>query len=112
MQPIDVDALRVMLTSERRPTVINTLAPENFAQTRIPDSINIPQDQDDFAERVKEAAGGLEKPVVVYCASEQCQSSAKAAEKLDEAGFTEVYDFEGGAKAWREAGESLESSSA
>ncbi len=32
-------------------------------------------------------------------------SSTKAAKKLEDASFTSVLDYEGGAKAWKEAGE-------
>lgn len=87
--------------------LINTLSAEDFGKTKIPDSTNVPLESGDFVSRVEAAAGGKDQPVVVYCASEECQSSTKAAKKLEEAGFTEVYDFEGGAKAWREAGEPL-----
>jgi rhodanese-related sulfurtransferase len=30
--------------------------------------------------------------------------SSQAARKLEEAGFTNVHDYEGGTKAWQEAG--------
>jgi rhodanese-related sulfurtransferase len=38
----------------------------------------------------------------VYCASIDCHSSTDAAKKLDQAGFTNVYDYRGGAKAWHQ----------
>jgi len=51
-------------------------------------------------------SSGRHKPVVVYCASEQCNSSEKAAKKLEDAGFTAVSRYTGGAAAWqKEAGE-------
>lgn len=40
--------------------------------------------------------------------AQQCDSSTKAAKRLDAAGFESVYDFEAGAKGWQEAGEKLE----
>ncbi len=36
--------------------------------------------------------------------SHSCKSSTQAAQKLEAAGFSNVYDYEGGAKAWQEAG--------
>lgn len=108
MKSISSDELKLMLdTSDGKLTLVNTLPPEHFAETRIPNSINIPQDSPDFVERVKERAGSLNQPVVVYCANKQCDSSEKAARKLDDAGFAAVYDFEGGAKDWQAAGNEL-----
>ena len=59
------------------------------------------------SQRVEEQAGGKDKPVVVYCASQQCNSSEKAAENLENAGFTAVTDFAGGFKAWQETSEAV-----
>lgn len=84
--------------------LINTLSEDSFESTHIPDAINIPQESDDFVQRVEERAGSKDKPIVVYCASEQCQSSHHGAEKLEEAGFRNVIDFEAGAEGWKSAG--------
>ena len=88
--------------------LINTLPSEYFAETRIPDSINIPENREDFVELVGLAAGSKQRAIIVYCANEECPSSTNAARKLDEAGFKAVYDYEGGAAGWRDAGESLQ----
>ena len=73
-----------------------------FEKTEIPGAINVPLDDDDFVARVEKQAGGKDKPVVVYCASQQCNSSEKAAEQLENAGFTAITDYAGGFKAWQE----------
>ena len=78
----------------------NTLPAEQFPETKIPGAVNIAHDSDDFAEHVLEKAGSKEKAIVVYCASRQCDSSAKAAKKLLDAGFEEVWDFQDGAEGW------------
>lgn len=96
-----------MLGQDRHPKLINTLPEESFAETRLPKSVNIPLDRDDFVDRVEKEIGARNQPVVVYCASADCDSSSKAAHKLEEAGFTNVMEFEGGAKGWQEAGEQL-----
>lgn len=82
--------------------VINTLSPEAFAKTEIPGAVNIPQDRDEFVSEVERVAGSKDRKLVVYCASAQCNSSEKAAEKLERAGFTSVLDYQGGAQAWHE----------
>lgn len=89
--------------------LVNTLSESDFEKTKIENAVNIPQEDDDFVERVEQQAGGKDQPVVVYCASTECSSSTKAAEKLDNAGFTNVYDFEAGAKGWKETGHRMAS---
>lgn len=109
MKAMSTDELKTMLTgSDGKLTVVNTLPPEHFTKTRIPGSINIPEQNEDFAARVEAAAGSKNQPVVVYCASQQCDSSTRAAEKLDAAGFAMVYDYQDGAQGWQHAGNSLE----
>ena len=107
MQPLTVEQLKEMQTRNEDFLLINTLDEKNFPTTRIPGSINIPQSQDDFVQRVEQVAGGKDKKIVVYCASESCTSSPTAAKKLEEAGFSNVLDFEAGAQGWQEAGEKL-----
>ena len=82
--------------------LVNTLPADKFAQTKIPGAVNIPESDGDFAARVLEKAGSKEKSIVVYCARRECDSSTKAMQKLLDAGFEEVWDFEEGAEGWRE----------
>lgn len=46
------------------------------------------------------------KPVYVYCA--KGVRSARSAKQLKKAGFTEIYDLDGGIIAWKEAGKPIE----
>jgi len=106
MKTITTDGLEALKTQGKGVTLVNTLAADQFEKTKIPGAINIPLQNSDFAARVEQEAGGKDKPVVVYCASQQCNSSEKAAEKLEAAGFTAVSRYTGGAAAWqKEAGE-------
>lgn len=107
MKAITTRELQAMKSNNENHLLINSLDVEHFADTKIVDSVNIPQSQADFVSRVEETSHGKQQPIVVYCASEECRSSTKAAEKLEAAGFGEVYDYEGGAKAWQQAGESI-----
>ena len=107
MKTLTAEQLREMKDREDDFLLINTLDEEGFSQTRIPDSINIPQSADDFVQRVEQEAGGKNQKIVVYCASEQCDSSPTAAMKLEQAGFSNVFDFESGAEGWQQAGEKL-----
>ena len=42
--------------------------------------------------------------IVVYCSSIDCSTSRQAALMIDEAGFQSIWHFEGGLRAWEEAG--------
>lgn len=107
MKTLNAQELKSRMQSDETFTLINTLDEEHFEKTHIPESVNVPQNRDDFVTQVEQVAGGKQQPVIVYCASAECQSSTKAAEKLEAAGFTDVYDFEAGAKGWQESGEKL-----
>ncbi|MCW8194984.1 rhodanese-like domain-containing protein [Proteobacteria bacterium 005FR1] len=80
--------------------LINVLSPEDFNRRHIRNSVNVPLKTHSFANVVAEIAGNLERKVVVYCASFDCDASAKAATELEAEGFTDVYDYEGGLKEW------------
>ena len=106
MKTITTKELKELLDKHRDLALINTLGAHSFERTRIPGAINVSQDHSDFVQRVEEQVGGKDKPVVVYCANLTCDSSEKAAKKLEEAGFTAVLRYPGGFAAWeKEAGE-------
>jgi len=107
MTRLTAEQLQSMQDQNENFLLINTLDEKHFSSTEIPGSINIPQSQDDFVQKVESKATGKDQKIVVYCASEQCNSSLEAAKKLEEAGFTNVYDFEAGAEGWKEAGQAL-----
>jgi len=102
VQKISAEQLKGMKEQRDDFLLVNTLPAEHFESTKIEGSVNIPQDQDGFADLVASKQSDKTKPVVVYCASDSCDSSVKAAEKLDRAGFEHVYEFEDGAKGWKE----------
>lgn len=107
MKTLTVDQLKSMLDRNEDLTLINVLSEEDFERAHIPGSQNIPVGRESFEREVERLAGGVEAKVVVYCADFDCQASPKAAKKLDEAGFKNVFDFEGGVKEWRKAGHEL-----
>jgi rhodanese-related sulfurtransferase len=112
MKTITTEELKSLRKKGEAPALINTLNADSFEMTRIPGAVNIPKDESDFVGRVEKEAGGKHNPVVVYCANEQCNSSEKAAEKLENAGFTNVLRYTGGAAAWQEETQDLPASSA
>ena len=82
--------------------LINVLPRQAFEEEHIRTSVNVPVTDDDFAGVIERIAGGKDRKIVVYCASFDCDASAKAARKLDKAGFTRVYDYEGGTQDWNQ----------
>lgn len=101
MQAISHSDLKTMNEAEHRDFVlINVLPQDSFIQEHIRTSVNVPVDEDNFTSRVEQIAGSKEREVVVYCASFDCDASTRAAEKLQQEGFTQVYDYEGGTKDW------------
>jgi rhodanese-related sulfurtransferase len=90
--------------------VINVLDEESYNKEHIPGSISIPLESSDFVEQVgKKVKNDKAAQIVVYCAKTECPASEQAAEKLAEAGYTNVYDFEGGMKEWIDSGHNVES---
>lgn len=102
MKTIAARDLRKMRDADEEFLLVNTLPTEDFQQTKIPGAINLPQDASDFVTRVEQQAGGKNRTVVVYCASAQCDSSTRGADKLQNAGFTSVYDFADGYEGWQQ----------
>jgi len=72
----------------------------------IPGAVSIPLNE--FEER---APRELDKnrPVIVYCGSYSCTLSPRAASLLsDHMGFSDVADYVGGIKEWRDSGSLVE----
>jgi rhodanese-related sulfurtransferase len=107
MTRMTAEQLQNMLDNNEDFLLINTLDAENFSETKIPGAVNIPQARDDFVQKVEKKAGDKDHKIVVYCASEQCNSSPQAAQKLEAAGFSNVHDFEAGAEGWKKSGLAL-----
>ncbi len=103
MQAINRDELKAMENNHEDFVLINVLGADQFNKEHIRTSVNVPVGDDDFVEQVETVAGNKDRNVVVYCANFDCNASPKAAEKLDAAGFTRVYDYEGGTQDWMEA---------
>ena len=107
MKTLSTDDLRLMIDNNQDFLLVNVLPAKDFRQQHLPDSINVPLGESDFVEQVQSAAESKAARVVVYCASEDCDASHKAAQQLEAAGFTQVEVYPGGVKAWEESGLAL-----
>lgn len=77
---------------------VNVLPAHAHTKEHIPGSVNIPVD--DLEELAPKVLPDKSQHVVVYCANKDCSASPKAAQKLDEMGYENVYDFEDGLEGW------------
>ncbi len=81
--------------------LLDVRTPEEFASGHIAGAVNISVEQ--LAGRLSEVP--QDKPVVLYCRSGN--RSGQAAQILEQAGYTQIYDL-GGIVAWAEQGYPVE----
>ncbi|PCI10156.1 MAG: hypothetical protein COB73_03940 [Flavobacteriaceae bacterium] len=77
--------------------LVDVRTPGEYSEGYIKNAINIDIFGDDFMGKMSKL--DKNKPVYVYCKSGH--RSGNAAEKLEEAGFTKVYDLDGGFLQWK-----------
>ncbi len=108
MKTITIDELKTLLDDGDQIKLIDVLSEESFRTAHIPGSLNIAVDNPSFERKVAEAAGSRDRRIVVYCASSDCNASRNAAQKLEAAGFSQAFAYEGCIRGWKEAGFALE----
>ena len=107
-QAITSDELKQKIDNGDDFVLIDTLGEQSYQRAHLPGAISIDAHSDDFVAHVEEHVPDKDKEIVVYCASFSCQLSPQAAQKLIEAGYTNVVDFEGGLKDWATSGYDFE----
>jgi rhodanese-related sulfurtransferase len=81
--------------------LISVLKKEDFIDCNIAGSISIPLDQ--FLSKIDTL--DRSKKIIVHCTSNESQSSIKAYNMLENAGFKNIYDYRGGIREWIETGQ-------
>lgn len=84
----------------KNPLVLDVRTPDEFTSEHIDNAVNINWNSPDFVSKTD--SYDKSKPVFVYCLSGG--RSKKAAAKLNELGFTKVYELEGGILKWKADG--------
>ena len=92
MPEIDRDQVQTMMESDADVRVVDVLEEKEYQKFHLPGAINVPLG-DDFDERIQAALPAKHEPVIVYCASEQCDASPKAARRMEALGYDRVYDY-------------------
>lgn len=103
IQEISRDELKQWMDEDKDFVLLDVLPPDSYRERHLPGAKNVPLKGGDvdFLEKAGELVSEKDKTVVVYCMSFSCQLSPAAAEKLMEAGYTNVYDYRGGIKDWQ-----------
>ncbi len=102
------DELKTWAEGKRAFSLLDVLPAESFEDEHLPGAANACVYEMTFLEAAGKAAKDKAEPVVVYGSSGKNLASTVAAEKLAEAGYTNVYNFVGGLEEWRMARQPLE----
>lgn len=88
-------------------TILDAREREAFNQERLKGAVPMP-----FGKMVDTAENTLEKSRDIYVYANDEGQTAQAASQLRDAGFTNVAELQGGLKAWKAAGGSIEGTAA
>lgn len=102
VQTIDTKLYAEKLKSTENPQLLDVRTPEEYNTEHIDNAANVNWNGDDFAAKANKY--DKSKPVFVYC--KVGGRSAKAADKLAEMGFKEIYNLDGGIMKWNASGNS------
>ena len=96
IKTIAPEAFAKKINETPKPQIIDVRTPQEFAAGHLDNAINIDWLGDDFEANAKKL--DKTKPIFVYCKTNN--RSPRAAEKLEELGFTTIYNMQGGLLKW------------
>ena len=89
--------------------LVDTMKAQSYEARHVPTAISIPAD-DEFIQKYDALGAPKDKEVIVYCSSETCGAHKRAADALEQAGYTKVVRYSGGLAGWQNAGLAFEAS--
>lgn len=100
VETISTEDVQELLDDGDAPLVY-VMSKKQYERGHIPESISIPESElsTELPERFDE-----DEPIALYCASESCQASERAARKVQSIGYENVLEYEGGFATWEDAG--------
>lgn len=101
IKTVEVGTFAKEIKTNSKPQLLDVRTPEEFTAGHLEKSTNINWLGDNFVEETKTL--DKNKAVYVYCRSGK--RSLKAAEKLSELGFKNIYNLDGGYLKWTESNE-------
>lgn len=96
VKKLDPQSFDKKIKEVKNPILIDVRTQDEYAQGHLANAKVIDINMSDFESRVSKL--DKSKPVFVYCKAGS--RSNKAANKLSELGFKEIYDLSGGITAW------------
>ena len=96
---ISVEQAKKLISDNAGLIVVDVRTPEETAEGKLDNAIEINFFDDDFEAQVGELS--KEEDYLIYCRSGR--RSAKAADKMINLGFKSVYNMEGGYNSWSES---------
>ena len=97
---IDAKAFSEKIATTPNPQILDVRTPEEFSSDHIDRAVNVNWLGDNFVAEAEKL--DKTKPVFVYCKSGG--RSQSAVQKLEELGFTNIYQLQGGILKWDAAG--------
>ncbi|MBI4327767.1 MAG: rhodanese-like domain-containing protein [Chloroflexi bacterium] len=88
------------LRADKKNVVLDVRTPKEYAAGHIAGALNIDWNAPDFSQKI--AGLGKDKVYLIHCAVGG--RSAKACDKMAPLNFQNLYNLEGGFKAWEKAG--------
>jgi thioredoxin len=99
IKTLDVKTYEEKLKATENPQLLDVRTPEEYSTGHIGNAVNVNWNSDDFV--AKTSKYDKSKPIFVYC--KVGGRSSNAAEKLEELGFKEIYNLDGGIMKWNAA---------
>ena len=99
-------ALEFQVLKKNNPelAIVDVRLATDFEREHIANSTNNCVFEIDFGKNMTNVAPQKSNPICVYGAAEDSYESRVAAEKLERAGYTAVYEFRGGFEDWKRSG--------
>jgi rhodanese-related sulfurtransferase len=100
VENISATALKQLLKQDKSLKLVDVRTPNEFKQGHIKNAVNIDVFKSDFVNQCESKFKTSDR-LIIYCRSGQ--RSMNAAKKLEKAGFTSLYNLNGGVMAWSRA---------
>lgn len=99
LKTVDVKTFSKEIKETSNPQILDVRTPEEFAEGHIDNALNINWNGDNFVKEAEKL--NKDEAVFVYCKSGR--RSLEASKKLEELGFKNIYNLDGGYIKWRTA---------
>lgn len=103
-ETIAVAQYEAKMKSLKEMQLVDVRTPGEYSEGHLKGALNMDINGENFAAAVAKLDKNI--PVMVYCRSGG--RSARAARQLEEMGFKEIYDMDGGITEWKGAGKPVE----